>query len=297
MRTFTALVNPISGDRTAEQTWSPIADLLRARGAQVATELTRSTQHTVEHATTAARRGDVVVAVGGDGLARAAAEGVVAADGTLGIVAAGRGNDLVRHLDLPTDPAGTAELLLAGTSRRIDVLEAAGHVVLGNVYVGLDSVAGQIINDSRWLPGKLAYRLAPARALLSWRSTTFTVDVDGERRSAAGFGVVVANSGDYGHGLRMVPSAVVDDGRIDVLAIGAGPRRNLPAVMSEAKTGAHVRRPQFQVRTGREVVLDADRPIPVHADGDYLTELPVTVRIRPAALSVLTPTQRPFPRE
>jgi diacylglycerol kinase family enzyme len=39
----------------------------------------------------------------------------------------------------------------------------------------------------------------------------------------------------------------------------------------------------------REVRISADRPFTLYADGDPVQELPVTVRVRPGALTVLAP--------
>lgn len=289
MRTFIALVNPISGGGHALRVWAPIAEVLSSAGAAVQVVETTDAAHARSAAADAARAGDVVVAVGGDGLVRDAAGGVVDAGGVLGVVPAGRGNDLGRALGLPSSPAELARLLLSGEPRAIDVLDVDGVVVPGNVYVGIDSMSTRIINDTRWLPALLAYRLAPVRAILRWRSPTFTVTTDGDARSVCAYSVVVANSGAYGHGLRIVPSAVLDDGKLDVLTVGDGPRRELVKFMQEAKTGEHVRRPEVTLVAGTSVTIDADADVPVCADGDEIGTLPVTVRLRPAALRLLAP--------
>lgn len=289
MRAFTALVNPISGGGHGRRHWEPVADVLRSAGAGVRVVETSSAEHARSAAASAASDGDVVVAVGGDGLVRDVAGGVVDAGGVLGVVPGGRGNDLARALALPSSAAELARLLLDGEPRAIDVLDAGGVVVPGNVYVGIDSLSTRIINDTRWLPALLAYRLAPVRAILRWRSPMFTVTVDGQARSVRAYSVVVANSGAYGHGLRIVPSAVLDDGALDVLTVGDGPRREIVKFMREAKTGEHVRREEVTLTTGTSVTIDADAPLPVCADGDEITTLPATVRIHPKALRILAP--------
>jgi diacylglycerol kinase (ATP) len=289
VRTFTALVNPVSGGGTAAQKWAPLAARLAAAGADVRVELTRSRTHAVEAAAGASADGRVVVAVGGDGLVRDVAQGVVASGGTMGIVPAGRGNDLARRLGLPGDVAGLAALLLQGAGRPTDVIALGDTIVVGNVYCGIDSVANAIINANRRVPALLVYRVAPLRAVLSWRAPTFTLTVDGRDERVAAHIIVVGNSGQYGHGLRIVPSAEVDDGRLDVLVVGAGPKRDIAAFMRAAQRGTHVRRPDVRVLPGREITLDADRPVPVCGDGEYLAELPVTLRVRPGALNLLRP--------
>jgi diacylglycerol kinase (ATP) len=285
---YTALINPISGGGRAHEVWNPIAAELTARGVAVTVETTQSQQHAVETARQAAERGDIVIAVGGDGLARDVACGVVPAGGTLAIVPAGRGNDLARKLGLPSGPKELAAMIAAAKVRTFDSIEAAGQVVLGNVYVGIDSVSNQAINDNRWLPGLLVYRLAPIGTILTWKAPTFTVEADGEAITLAAHSVVVANSGTYGHGLKIVPSAELDDGLLDVMTVADGPRRKIVSFMSKAKDGSHVESDTVTVRTAKTVTISADRQVPVFADGDFLSELPVTISVRPGGLSLIS---------
>jgi diacylglycerol kinase (ATP) len=289
MRAFTALLNPIAGGGKAAERWAPLAALISAAGADVRVELTRSREHAVSSARDAATDGRIVVAVGGDGLVRDVAEGVVAAGGTMAIVPAGRGNDLAHALSLPTDVAGLADLLLTTEPRTLDVIDLNGTIVAGNVYCGIDSVSNAIINNNRWMPPRLLYRLAPVRAIMSWRAPTYTLTIDGAVRTVKAHMVVVGNSGAYGHGLRIVPSARLDDGQLDVLVVGDGPKRNIASFMRDAQRGTHVNRPEVDVTTAHEVTIDADRPLPVCGDGEELATLPATMHIRPAALKLLAP--------
>ncbi|MFT4087521.1 MAG: diacylglycerol kinase family protein, partial [Gordonia sp. (in: high G+C Gram-positive bacteria)] len=233
------------------------------------------------------------VAVGGDGHIRSVASGVLTVPGAvMGVAAAGRGNDLIRHLGVPSDPEGIARTLLADRRRGIDVLDVAlpggeSTIAVGNVYAGIDSVATELINELRWM-GRVAYRVAPFLTALRWKPMHITMTVDGRRRELPAHMVVIANSGDYGHGMRMVPSASVDSGRIEVLIVhGDRSHLRLANLISQAKSGAHVDRPEVEVLSGTSVELSVDRPVPVHADGDYIGELPVSVTLRPAVLPIV----------
>jgi YegS/Rv2252/BmrU family lipid kinase len=289
VRSFTALVNPISGGGRAAEKWAPLAARINAAGADVRVELTRSQAHGVEAAQAAAADGRVVVAVGGDGLVRDVAEGVAAADGVMGIVPAGRGNDLARSLAFPTDVPGLADLLLEGRDAPCDVITLGDTVVIGNVYCGIDSVSNAIINNNRRLPAKLVYRLAPVRAILTWRAPRFTLTIDGTTTTVDAHMVVIGNSGAYGHGLNIVPSARVDDGLLDVLVVRNGPKRAIASFMRDAQRGTHIARPEVSVQQAREVTIAADRDVPVCGDGEELAQLPATARIKPAALRLIRP--------
>jgi diacylglycerol kinase family enzyme len=53
--------------------------------------------------------------------------------------------------------------------------------------------------------------------------------------------------------------------------------------------GTHVELPYVHELRAREVMVSADRPFAMYADGDPVGDLPVTVRVRPGALTVLVP--------
>ncbi|MCF8571990.1 diacylglycerol kinase family lipid kinase [Gordonia sp. HY002] len=291
------MVNPVSGGGAAKRQWSAVTEELARLGyAEVQVVESESSEHATRAGADSARRGSVTVAVGGDGHVRDVAEGVLSVPGaSLGIAPAGRGNDLTRHLGIPHDPVGIAAVIAGGTTRHIDVLDVARpdggtSIAVGNVYAGLDSVATELINGLRWM-GPIAYRVAPVLAALRWKPVDVTLTVDGERRNVQAHMVVIANSGDYGHGLRVVPSASVDSGDLQIMLLhGNRSKYRLASLMKQAKTGAHVSRSEVEILTATSSVEAAfGRAVPVHADGDYLCDPPVTVKIRPGALPILVP--------
>ncbi len=291
MRSFTAVVNPAAGGDPAAKL-IPVARRLREAGAEVAVEYSRSLEHAGELARTAAAKGDIVIAAGGDGMVGGLAGALTGVDGVLGILPAGRGNDFARQLGLPEDPERLADLLLSAEPRAIDAIEVTGgdgvtHIVMGGVYGGVDSVANVHINRLTRLPGSLAYYLGPLRAITTWRPVTYRITVDGETREERGYSVIAANSGYYGYGLHVAPDAEVDDGLLDIVILRHAPKRLFFKVMRELPHGTHVSRPEIEVLRGREVRVEADREIPFGGDGELLGSLPVTVRVLPGALKVI----------
>ncbi|MEU8000356.1 diacylglycerol kinase family protein [Catellatospora sp. NPDC049111] len=287
-RSFTAVVGPAA--RRGLARLMPVAQLLRAGGARVRVEYTGGVGQAREIARRCAADGEVVLAAGGDGTLRCLGAALVGTGGVLGVVPAGRGNDLARQLGLPHRAEDVAELLLHGRPRRVDALEAGGETVLGSVYAGVDAAANERANQTRFTPAGLVYPLAGARALLGWRPTVYRLDVDGQQLSARAYSVVVANSGYYGGGLHVAPDAVVDDGQLDVIVLGGVSKLLFPLVLREMRSGVHVRRPEVTVLRGATVTVAADRPVPAYADGDPLTTLgELRISVRPRVLSILAP--------
>ncbi|GGU47371.1 diacylglycerol/lipid kinase family protein [Streptomyces lavendofoliae] len=293
MRQFTAVVNPAAGSAAGTAALLPVARLLREAGAGLETRYSRSLDHARELARQAAARGHAVLAVGGDGMAGAVGGALSGTDAALGLVPSGRGNDFARALGLPTDPQALAAVLLRGTPRAVDTLRVdsavhAGVAVLGSVYAGVDAVANRYANRSRLLRGSASYYMGGARAVAGWRPATYRVTVDGTAYERRGYTVVAANSGFYGFGRRVAPDARVDDGLLDVVVIRHAPKRLFFTMMNELRTGAHLRRPQVEVLRGEEIRIEADRDLPYGADGEVDAALPVTVRVLPGALRVLS---------
>ena len=292
---FAFLVNPASGGGAAPGAVVPVARLLRDAGERVEVSYSPGPGATRALVAAAVARGDVVVSVGGDGMLSSVAGGVSRAGGVLGVLPAGRGNDFARMLDLPRTPEEQAALLLAGRTRRVDLLACDDRVVAGSVYAGVDARAAEIVDGWRRLPGPLHYPVAAVRALAGYRPGRYRLVVDGVVREVSAATVVVANSAYYGQGMRIAPTALVDDGLLDVVVVGAASRLSLVRALPSLYDGSHVEREEVQVYAGSRVELSsvAGAPVPVGGDGEPLGTLPdgrgrpLRVAVLPAALTVL----------
>ncbi|MBN9110521.1 MAG: YegS/Rv2252/BmrU family lipid kinase [Pseudonocardia sp.] len=285
MNLYTAVVNPAAGRGAGARVAAALVTALPRGSVEVVAG--RDGVQARELAAEAAGRGRTVLAVGGDGHAGTVAGAVADAGGLLGIVPVGRGNDFARQLGLPTDVAGAAAVVEDGHERAVDVIEAAGRTVLGSVYAGVDSAASEIVATRPRVPGGTVYQYAAVRALLTSKPAAFRLELDGVEWAERGWSVVVANSGWYGAGMHIVPSAEVDDGLLDVLMIRDSSRWALLAALRQVYDGSHVGRGDVEIRRARTVTLTADRPLPVHADGEPLASGSATVTVRPSALRVL----------
>ncbi|WP_372734853.1 diacylglycerol kinase family protein [Nocardioides sp.] len=299
-RAFTFLVNPASGGGAAPAAVVPVAKRLREGGASVEVTYSPGPKAMGALVDAAVERGDIVVSVGGDGMLSSLAGLVANRGGTLAVVPAGRGNDFARMLGLPEDPAELAQILLDSTARAVDLISvtlpgAEPRVVAGSVYCGVDARAGEIVDKAHWLPSQVQYPYAALRALATYKPGHYVVSVDGEEHRFVASNVVVANSAYYGKGMKIAPSAVLDDGLLDVVVIEAASKLALMRSLPKVYDGAHVDLPEVTCLTGRrvEVRADAARPVSVGGDGEPLGSLPpqsgqpAVVEVLPGALRVI----------
>jgi YegS/Rv2252/BmrU family lipid kinase len=284
------IVNPEAGGGRARDLLPDAERALRNHGLACRTVLTEGLEHGIANAREAVAAGEVPVVMSGDGLIGQIGGALAGTGATMGIVPAGRGNDLARVLEVPTEVEGAAAVIAAGVSREIDVGELGGRRFLGIASCGFDSDANRIANEARIVRGNLVYLYAALRALAAWKPARFELGLDGERVTTRGYSVGVCNSKAYGGGMYAAPDAELDDGLFDVVWMeDVSKSRFLFKVLPRVFKGTHVELPEVRIQRASTVEVSADRPFTVYADGDPLADLPTTVTLLPRALRVLAP--------
>jgi YegS/Rv2252/BmrU family lipid kinase len=289
-RDVALLCNPSAGGGRARRVLPEVQAALRGHGIAFHTEITRSMEHGIELARAAARAGEAVVTLSGDGLVGAVAGVLREHPGSLlGVLPGGRGNDLARALGIPLDLPGACAVIASGAPRAIDVGDVDGRTFVGIGSLGIDAAANRIANEApKWLGGSV-YLYAALRALATWKPVRFELRLDGEPLRVSGYSVSACNSPCYGGGMMLAPDARLDDGCFDVVVISSLSKPRFLATLPKVFKGAHVTHPAVSIRRAHELVVDADRPLTLYADGDPIGETPVTIRVVPGAISVLTP--------
>lgn len=288
---FLLIVNPVAGGGRAESVARAAASILDVARVEFRATTTRSTDHGITVARGCQTTGEIPVLVGGDGLAGAIGGALAGSGIPIGLIPAGRGNDLARGLGIPTSTPAAVRNLLDGEVRMIDVGEGNGQPFLGIASVGFDSDANRIANETGLLGGQLVYAWAAIRALIGWKPVRFELMTGGTRRRITGHTVAVANNGFYGGGMKMAPDAAIDDGMFDVIVINAVSKLRFLVDFPKVFSGSHVRADGVETLRTPGIAISASRPLTVYADGDPLTDLPATFHVIERSLGIICPTE------
>lgn len=246
----------------------------------------------------------VVCSLGGDGTVRAVASGLVGTQTPLGILPAGTGNVLARNLGLPVDSLDAAlRVALSGRNRRIDVgelhvgatdaegdpvLTRATHYFLILAGIGLDAaIMGDTSEHLKKRVGWPAYLLSGLKNLVSPEFRA-TIRLDGEpefRRRARG--VMIGNTGRLIAGLVLMPNALVDDGKLDVVIASPKGVVGWIPVATRVVTRQRKGHPTLDHKVCEQVRVRTDRPLHVQVDGDVVGQVTeITAIVRKASLTV-----------
>ncbi|WP_293911759.1 diacylglycerol kinase family protein [Deinococcus sp.] len=247
----------------------------------------------------------VVIAAGGDGTVSALAYALRGTGTPLLAYPAGTANLIAQNLRLPEDPAQLAAVVEAGHSVRLDLgeLEVAGERrgFVMTVGAGIDAAMIKGAEGLKDKLGAMAY-VVSAMKQLNPQSTTFTLELDGERRQVEAMAVMVANFGMANFRLPIAAGVSPSDGLLSVLVLKPGSLLTLvPHLADSLRARLHLGEPVFsflstgpgrntmETFTARQVTVKSAQPFPVQYDGEMHQETtPFTARILPGAACFLS---------
>lgn len=294
------IVNPKAGRGRARVPAAVVRAALEAAQIPVVVHEPSSAAQTVRQAADAwAADARAVVACGGDGTVNQVLQGLMeSATGgerpVLGLVPAGTGNDNARSLGVPVEPQGAAQALVAGLeahrSRVVDVARVRSdeHAAwfIGVLSTGFDSSVNERANRRQWPSGRAKYILAMLAELGAFQPSEYHVTVDGQPAHGPGMLVAVGNGGNYGGGMRICPTARVDDGQLDLTWVGPVSKPAFLRVFPRVFAGTHLDHPHVRALRGTQVWIDAPDQV-AYADGERIGALPVQIELVANALEVV----------
>jgi YegS/Rv2252/BmrU family lipid kinase len=232
---------------------------------------------------------DRLVVAGGDGSIAAVAAAAGAARIPLAVLPVGTANDFARRLGLPTELSAAAELAVRGTCLRALELGWVNqeHPFVNVASAGLPAPAARAAAPWKRVLGPLAYAAGALGAGLTAKPLPCLVACDGgELLAGEAWQVTVAASGAFGGGAAL-EEADPADGRLDVLAVEAGPRLGLVGLAYRLRSGDVRNHPRaFQTRCTTAEVLVPDGTT-FNVDGELVSIGPARFTAQAAAFQLV----------
>ncbi|HUG89207.1 MAG TPA: diacylglycerol kinase family protein [Planctomycetaceae bacterium] len=255
-------------------------------------------------AESARTHGGLIVAAGGDGTINAVISGLMQRPDNvqLGLIPLGTGNDLCRTLGIPLDPYDAAALLEKPVLRPLDVVRSrtdSGENHFINMAIGGNSalVMDHLTEDMKQRWGPLVYLRGTVDVLSSLvtYNTRLRFD-DGPEEVVPALNVIIGNGRTAGGGLYAAPHANPEDGLLDVVVVLDGSPIDLAVLAAKFVVSDYVQSDLVVFRRARRVSVVSKPPLRFSADGDWITDLPVSFENIPAVLPVVVgPDYTPDP--
>ena len=102
--------------------------------------------------------------------------------------------------------------------------------------------------------------------------------------------VAITNGPTYGGGFKITPDSVPDDGLLDVCRIDMMPKAEAFMRLPFVVLGKHTKMRPVHMRQAKRITVVAEAPFEGQIDGEVMLESAYDIRIEPAALTVIVPS-------
>lgn len=283
------IINPISGTNKKDAVEKQLDKLLPFTSFEHRIALTKAAGHATELAQQAAEENyDAVIAVGGDGTVHETAEGLINSETALGIIPSGSGNGLARHLQIPHNLAAAVGALSESEIMPIDVCLANDRPFFNVAGIGYDAtVAREFAEKST--RGLFTYVQTIMEEWFSFDPQTYHLTTPAGKMKREALMVTVANGSQFGNNAYIAPTALLDDGKMDICILRKFPHAAIPAMayqlfskgIEQSRYSECLRTDDLWVRQEGEMA---------HLDGEpVMLGKEIHFKVLPRALNIFAP--------
>ncbi len=236
----------------------------------------------------------------------AGAEGIVVAggDGTLhevvnilmrneirlpvAIIGSGTSNDFASYLGVTEDLGTYIAQIAAGRTRQVDLGRSGEEYFVNVASAGmLTSIAHEVDPRLKNSFGKMAYYLHSLGELPHFRSVPLHIEANGQSFEEQAFFFLIANSGTVAGFRNAIPSASLNDGRLDLLLVRQCSIPEFMTLAAELVGGRSILGKKSVLYLQAESIrVSSDEGLDSDLDGELGSKLPLDVVAVPGALEI-----------
>lgn len=244
----------------------------------------------------------ILVAMGGDGTVSEVVNGIIGSKAILGVIPCGTTNVFAAEMGIPFNLFKACEVILSGSTRKIDIGKACPVVPRGKkrrvndrhfvlmAGVGFDAqIVQEVDPEVKRMLKDLAYILTGIKTLFTYKPTLMEIELDGEKKEK-GYFVVVGNARCYaGRYFSITTQASIEDGWLDICIFKKGDIASFVRYITGVLLRKHLAYSDVYYRRAKRIQITAPVSTLVQADGELIGQTPMHFTILPHAVSVITP--------
>ena len=286
------IVNPIAGNHKCKRSIPEITSKLLEKGIAHHLQVSKYHGHVTKLALEAKERGcEKIIVCGGDGTINEAIHALVDSDVRLGVLPLGTGNDFARTLGIKEDLDFACNVLRDEKVRKVDLVKVNGDKYYGSVGgIGFDAeVASWANRYKRFAPGATIYLLAILAKLFTYKFKKVAITHDTGNHTGEILMAAIGNTEWYGGGINITPTALIDDGVLDICVVQKINKLKLLLFFPSVLKGTHTRFSEVKLYRTKKISITSETPLQLLGDGEILGETPVSLEVMPQALNIIAP--------
>ncbi|WP_255444082.1 diacylglycerol kinase family protein [Robiginitalea sp. SC105] len=269
--------------------------------------LTMRKNHAIQFAKQAAENNcDYLIAVGGDGTLNEVINGVFQSNlpsnlyPTLGLLPCGSGNDFARTARITNSIEELMGLIKSKSIQKTDLGKIILHqtretryfINIAGVGLGAEVVQSMVQSKSFFGPA-VNYSWHILKGFLDYDKKEVVCNGSDWEWKGRLLQMAIANGRYFGNALCIAPDANLSDGMFQLAIFGDLSIWDYLKNLGRLKKGLKISHQQVHYHITREVTLQSNDPCSIEADGEYVGQLPATIRVLPRAISFLSPSNLP----
>ena len=285
MRKLKFIINPAAGKGAAKALIEPLHRRMEKSGLNYDVVISRSKGQIESLAVQAIMEGyNELIAVGGDGTLTEMIRGIYKMDPIniiAGTLPCGTGNDFSKVLYSTQDPLSILEIIIAGISKQVDVINCNGMPCINVCAMGID---GPILLDTekikRFIPGPAAYLVSTIKSLLRYKARKVEIIIDQHSIQRNTLLIAAGNGRYFGGGMKITPFAEIDDQLIDVCIVNNVSKVKLLSVFPSIFKGEHLKVKEVEYFKCSEISVNSlDQSLLLNVDGNIVGTTPAKITI------------------
>jgi len=300
---FFFLINPNAGNEGGEREWPKIKELLIKHGLQYEFAFTEAVGHAQnivqERIKDGFRR---IVVVGGDGTLNETVNGIFnqsavpSTDIFIGLMQMGTGNDWARYYNFDIDYEKAIQRLINGNSCRQDVGKIsynANEGIKSGYFINIaglcfDSVVVKATNlmKERGRRTKSAYLISLLKSLIKYRPWELKININDTILEGKFLSISIGNGKFSGGGMMQTPSAVINDGYLDVTVYENMPKLKIVLNIKKLYNGKILEIKGVKSFRTKSFRIESRQNIFAETDGEIIGSTPYEIGIIPDSINI-----------
>ncbi len=298
------IVNPNAGKKKGQKDWHIISDLLTQSGISFNHFFTEAKNHAIELAFDIINNDHrKILVVGGDGTMNEVVNGaftqknISTTDITLGMITVGTGNDWGRMFKIPLDYESAIRVIKnentflqdTGVIKFYSGTDVKERYFINIAGLGFDALVVKRSNmqKEKGRSSKTLYFWTLLRSLMSYKHTTTSIEIDGEKIKNDTFTISLGIGKYSGGGMMQTPSAIADDGLFELTLVKKMRKGEIVRSLKRLYNGTILEHPKVEGYTGKKIKIDSDPLIHVEVDGESLGHSPIEFDIIPRSINIV----------
>lgn len=287
------IINPISGTGSKRGVAEMVEQRLGALGFEVDVRQTGGRGDATRLATMAADDGyHGVLACGGDGTVNETARALCGRKTALGILPAGSGNGLARHLGVPMDIPLALDIIEQGNIVNSDYGTVNDIPFFCTFGMGFDAaVSHRFARQNR--RGLLTYVKSAISEYVQFRPQTYTLSANGKILTEKAFLVAVCNASQWGNNAYIAPHADITDGLLDITVVHSGSPIDMAVMGMDIFTGFINKNTMVHCFRAPAAVIYRSAAGEAHIDGEpMMMDDILDIKCKRGQLPIFTPSDQ-----